>query len=79
MFNPLIGDLTGLTDEELSAKINELSSKINFAYRSGSGSVVGQMQVVMNHYQEEYQRRARIKVEELEKNSRNFKNIIDIK
>jgi hypothetical protein len=78
VFHPLVTDLSGLTDEELSAKITELSSKISAAYRMGS-SALQQMQLIMGHYQEEYQRRASAKLAELEKNSASFKKIIDIK
>ena len=79
MYHPLVSDLSGLTDEELSNKINELSSKITAAYRLGSGHALQQMQLIMGHYQEEYQRRASAKLAELEKNSAGFKKIIDIK
>jgi hypothetical protein len=79
MFHPLVTDLSGLSDEDLTKKIAELSGKISSAYRLGSASAVSQMQMIMNHYQEEYQRRSAKKLEELEKHSKNFKNIIDIK
>ena len=79
MFHPLVTDLSGLSDDELSNKMSELSSKMNTAYRLGSGSAAMQMQMIMSHYQEESQRRSAKKLEDMEKSSSNFKNIIDIK
>jgi hypothetical protein len=79
MFHPLASNHSELTDQQLSDKINELSSKMGMAMRMGSGSAVQQMQMLMFHYQEEYQRRAAKKLEEMEQMSSNFKNIIDIK
>jgi hypothetical protein len=79
MFHPLAPDVSGLTDDELFNKINEINNKISIAWRSGSGSVVPQMQMILSHYQEEAQRRHSKKLEEMEKNSKGFKNIIDIK
>ncbi len=79
MFHPLAPDLSGLTDDELFNKLNELNGKMIIAWRSGSGSVVPQMQMMLDHYQQEAQRRNAKKLEEMEKNSKGFKNIIDIK
>jgi hypothetical protein len=40
--------------------------------------MVGQLQLLMQDYQEEMSNRNRKALEEMEKNSKNFKNIIDI-
>ena len=76
MFHPLGPDLTGLSDDELFAKINDLNSKMAQAY--GSGSVLGQMHMIMAQLQNEYQNRNAKKLEAMEKNSKNFKSIINI-
>ena len=47
MFHPLVSDLSALTDDELSAKISELSQKISTAYRLGSGNALMQLQLIM--------------------------------
>lgn len=78
-FHPLVNDISHLKDDELYAKITELTNKMNSAYRLGSGDALRQMQMIMNHYQQEMQNRNRKKLEELEKNSKNFNKIIDIK
>ena len=79
MFHPLAPDLKDLKDDELYAKVNEINNKINTAWRLGSNGAVTQMQMLLAHYQEELAVRNRKKLEEMEKNSKNFKKIIDIK
>jgi hypothetical protein len=79
VFHPLAPNISELKDDELYAKITELGNKMNSAYRSGSGDVLRQMQMLLSHYQEELAVRNRKKLEEIEKNNNNFKNIINIK
>ena len=79
MFHPLAPNISELKDDELYAKITELGNKMNSAYRLGSGDVLRQMQMLLSHYQEELAVRNRKKLEEIEKNNKNFKNIINIK
>ena len=79
MFHPLAPNISELKDDELYAKITELGNKMNSAYRMGSGDVLRQMQMLLAHYQEELAVRNRKKLEEIEKNNNNFKNIINIK
>lgn len=79
MFHPLAPDISGLKDDELYNKINELTNKMNAAYRLGSRDAAYQMQLLMGHYQTEVQTRNAKRMEEMEKNSKNFNKIIDIK
>ena len=79
MWHPLAPDLSGLKDEELYNKINELTNKINSAWRLGSRDALSQMQMLMGHYQEEMQNRQRKQLDAMQEKSKNFKNIIDIK
>lgn len=79
MFHPLAPNISELKDDELYAKITELGNKMNSAYRLGSGDALRQMQMLLSHYQEELSNRNRKKLEELEKNNKNFNKIIDIK
>lgn len=79
MFHPLAPDLSGLKDDELYNKINELTGKMNTAYRLGSREAASQMQMLMTHYQAEVQNRNTKRMEDMAKNSKNFDKIIDIK
>jgi len=65
--------------DELSKKHAELITRLNQAYRFGPGGAIQQLQMLQFHYQEEIQRRNAQQLEEMQKNSKNFKNIIDIK
>jgi hypothetical protein len=78
MGHPLTPDLTKLSAEELNSKYNELLKRITYAYRIGQGDMVGQLQMLMQDYQLELQERDRRAMEEMEKNSKGFKGIIDI-
>ena len=77
--HPLAPKLSDLSMEELTKKYNELTSKLNQAYRFGPQSIIPQMQMLLQDYQQELQERNKKQLEEMEKNSKNFKNIIDIK
>jgi hypothetical protein len=79
MGHPLAPNLTELTNEELNKKYNDLITRMNQAFRWGNSDMVGQLQMLMQDYQEELANRNRKALEDMEKNSKNFKNIIDIK
>jgi hypothetical protein len=79
MPHPLAPRLSELSLEELTKKYNELTSKMNQAYRMGPYGIIPQMQMLLEDYQLEMQNRHQKQLEEMEKNSKNFKNIIDIK
>jgi hypothetical protein len=78
MFHPLSPDLTKLTAEELTSKYGELLKRITASYRMGNADMVHQLQLLLQDYQAEMDLRNRKALEEMEKNSKNFKNIIDI-
>ena len=77
--HPLTPDLSSLSDDELHKKRAELSSRMQFAYRMGHGDMIGQIQMVMGDYDMEVQRRNQKMLDDLEKNSKTFKDKIDIK
>lgn len=79
MFHPLAPDLKDLTTEELHAKYNDLVSRMNQAYRFGPAQAIPQLQMLQAHYQTEIQNRNAKQMEEMQKTSKNFKNIINIK
>ena len=78
MGHPLAPDLSKLTETELSEKYNDLTSRLNQAYRWGNPDMVGQIQMLLQDYQEEIQNRQRKMLDDMEKNSKQFSKIIDI-
>ncbi len=79
MGHPLSPDLTKLSMDELNQKYGNLMQRLTAAYRMGSTDAVYQLQLLIEDYQVEIQNRNRKLLEEMEKNSKNFKDIIDIK
>lgn len=78
MGHPLVPNLTKLSNEELNNKYSELTKRLNTAHRMGNTAMVYQLQLLAQDYQFEIDNRNRKALEELEKNSKTFKNIIDI-
>lgn len=76
--HPLVSDLSGLTNEELHKKYNELLAKYNQAFRTGPVGVIPQMQMILENYRSEIDNRNRKTLEEMEQKSDKFKGIIDI-
>jgi hypothetical protein len=64
--------------DELTKKHSDLLSRITYAYRIGQSDMVFQLQMIMEDYQSEMNERNRKQLAEMEKASKNFKNIIDI-
>lgn len=75
--HPLIPDITGLSTDELLIKVNELQKKLNMIYRTGNTALVGQMKMVIDHYQQEYQKRIAAEVQQAKENPI-FKDSLDI-
>jgi hypothetical protein len=48
--HPLIGNIDDLTTDQLVEKVNELSSKLNIAYRTGNGDLCNQIRMAMESY-----------------------------
>lgn len=76
--HPLVGNLEELSNEELHKKYNELMQKFNQAHRFGPTSVIPQMQMILENYKYEMDKRNRKTIEEMESKNNNFKGIIDI-
>jgi hypothetical protein len=53
MGHPFITDLSGKTFEELQESITSLNNKLTFAYRTGNGPLISQLQMVLSSYREE--------------------------
>tara|TARA_Y100000389_G_C16990496_1_gene284670 strand:- start:82 stop:315 length:234 start_codon:yes stop_codon:yes gene_type:complete len=59
MEHPLVGQLKDLSLEEIQSKLQEISKKLSFAYRSGNNALSHQLQMVQQSYTEEYNRKMR--------------------
>lgn len=72
--HPFINDLSDKKLEDLQTTISDLTGKLNFAYRTGNGSLIHQLQMVIDSYKAEYQK----KMDEMIK-KQNISSKIDIK
>lgn len=79
VMHPLVGSLESLSNEELHKKYNELLAKYNQAYRTGPVSIIPQIQMILENYRYEMDKRNRKVMEEMEAKNDKFKGIIDIK
>jgi hypothetical protein len=77
--HPLSPDLSGLTDAELHKKQGELVARLTQAYRIGPYGIIGQLQMLMDDYNSEIQRRNAKVLEDMAKKGRDMGGIIDIK
>jgi hypothetical protein len=59
MEHPLIGNISSLTLDELTTKVNELQKKLSIAQRSGNGYLTNQVRMALESYQTQYQSRLR--------------------
>lgn len=76
--HPLSPDLTKLTDEELHKNNSDLQNKMTFAYRMGQTDMIGQLQLILEDYRIEVERRNTKAFEDASKNGKNFQDKIDI-
>lgn len=75
MEHPLIGDLGGLTTEELHSKITELTNKLQIAYRTGNGHLCEQIRMALESYTNKLRE---IQQKQYEESQENFKDKINI-
>lgn len=57
MRHPFLPDLSDKSMEELSKTMGDLTSKLNFAYRSQNGAMINQLNMIIEGYREEYNKR----------------------
>lgn len=77
--HPLVGNLEELSTEELHKKYNELLAKYNQAFRFGPTSIIPQMQMILENYRYEMDKRNRKVLDEMESKNAKLKGLIDIK
>lgn len=68
--HPLAPDLFNLSDEELHTKRSELQGRLSYAYRIGSADMVGQLQLLIQDYAMEVERRNQKMMEDARKSGR---------
>jgi hypothetical protein len=78
MEHPLIGNLDELTEEQLSARINELNNKLGIAARSGNGHLCNQLRMAIETYQSKYRQKVQENMAKHVKGT-NFDDKINIK
>jgi hypothetical protein len=76
--HPLSPNLSEMPLDELVKKQGDLITRLNSAYRMGRPDIVQQLQMLLGDYQTEIGVRNQRQMDEMQKNSKNFKNIIDI-
>jgi hypothetical protein len=57
MEHPFINDLSDKSLEDLQTAISGLMSKLNFAYRTGNGPLISQLNMAINSYKSAYQKK----------------------
>jgi hypothetical protein len=76
--HPLSPDLTQLSDAELHKKHGELVQRLGQAYRIGPFNIIGQLQMMLNDYNSEIQRRNQKIMDDMMKKGKGMDGIIDI-
>lgn len=59
MEHPLIDSIDHLSMEEISAKMSELTRKMNIAAKMGNGHLCNQIRMALETYQNKYQEKLR--------------------
>lgn len=75
MFNPLVENLTDLSDEKLMEKVNEIQQKLGQAASAGMFTSVNQMSIILNEYQTEMNNRY---LKKLEEHKETYDDLIDV-
>ncbi len=74
--HPFVGDISNKTLEELGETISKLNKQLNYMYQVNKSDMVRQMQMVLESYGREYQKKQQ---EIWDKKSQNLDKKIDIK
>jgi hypothetical protein len=55
--HPFVNDLSDKSLEDLQSSISSLMNKLNFAYRTGNQPLIRQIQMVIESYKKEYNKK----------------------
>ena len=55
--HPFIGDLSEKSTDELQDSINDLTKKLNYAYRTQNGALINQLNMAVQSFRLEYGKR----------------------
>lgn len=78
--HPLTKSLTEISDKELGDKIFDIQRRLSVAYRLGKGDLVAQLNMILEDYSFEHQKRMQKQMEELlKKNDKQMNDLINIK
>jgi hypothetical protein len=76
--HPLLDSLDGLSNEEVQKKHGEIMQKLNQAYSMGNRHLINQLNMIMESYQEELNKRNKKMFDDLAGKDDKFKDLIDI-
>lgn len=57
MEHPFINDISNKSLDELQTTISTLTTKLNFAYRTGNGPLIHQINMALESYRNAYQKK----------------------
>ena len=76
--HPLLDELSGLSNEEVQKKHSEIMQKLNQAYGMGNQMLINQLNMVMESYQDELNKRNKKMFDDLAGKDDKWKDLIDI-
>lgn len=76
--HPLLDSLDSLSNEEVQKKHGEIMQKLNQAYSMGNQHLINQLNMIMESYQEELNKRNKKMFDDLAGKDDKFKDLIDI-
>ena len=76
--HPLLDELSGLSNEEVQKKHSDLMQKLNQAYGMGNQMLINQLNMVMESYQDELNKRNKKMFDDLAGKDDKWKDLIDI-
>jgi len=76
--HPLLDELSELSNEEVQKKHSDLMQKLNQAYGMGNQMPINQINMIMESYQEELNKRNKKMFDDLAGKDDKWKDLIDI-
>ena len=76
--HPLLDELSELSNEEVQKKHSDLMQKLNQAYGMGNRMLINQLNMVMESYQDELNKRNKKMFDDLAGKDDKWKDLIDI-